>query len=1115
MRGTGQRNAWTWALHLLLAALPSAGQPLPPGDLPNRLLDALEVRHIGPPGNRVVAVTGVAGDRNVYYAGAASGGVFKSTDGGAHWQPIFDEMPAASIGALAVAPSDPNVVWAGTGETFLRANVSIGNGIYRSTDGGKSWRHMGLEQTGRIGRVIVHPGDPDVVYAAALGHCYGPQEERGVYRTEDGGESWQRVLFAGEDAGASDLVMDPNNPRILFAGTWEIHLNTWSRQSGGPGSGLWTSRDGGDTWKRLAGSGLPEPPWGKIGLTMSAADSERVYALIETSSNRDFAPFDEFQGVLWRSDDGGGSWQMVSADNNLVQRPLYYSRALAAPDDAERVYFLSVRHRTSLDGGKTSFETESQPGWDHHDMWIDPQIPERMIVGHDGGVSLSTNRGRSWWKPQLPIAQMYHADVDAEIPYHVCGNRQDGAAVCGPSNSLTSGDIPVGAWHSVGGCEVGFAVPSPADPDVVWTGCYDGILERYDRRTGHARDVSVWPAAVESWPAADLEYRFQWTFPINLSPHDPETVYVGSQYVHRTTDGGQSWEIVSGDLTSDDPELQRRTGGLTLDDAGPTLAPTIFALAESPLEEGVIWAGTNDGKVQVTRDGGETWSDVTANLPDLPPRGTVSNVEPSRHRPGTVYLTVDRHQLNDPQTYVYKTADGGRTWRPLRGDLPQDVFAYAHSVREDPVREGLLYLGTENGLYVSFDDGGRWHPLGAGLPHAPVHWLAVEERFSDLVVATYGRGFWILDDLTPLRQLSAELLASEAALLEPRPAYRFRLREPAMSHPEDPAAGENPAYGAVIHLYLKSAPAGGAEEAEAVGLKIRDPQGAVVRTLGEVPQEAGLHRVTWDLRYDETDEVRLRTAPAENPHVRLGEEGWRPLEDGGRLAVLSPPGSYTVELTVGERTFTRRLEVLKDPNSAGSEDDIRAQMEVLFELRELMNESAAIINGIEWARRELEDLEARLEGRPELGEVAEPLGELQGALEELEGRFFDLRLTGAIQDTLRWKRLLYARLHHLAEVVAKSDFPPTEAQLAVHRQLREELAVHRRRYAELAGEVAAFNELLRRQGIAPVMLDAGPADLGLKPQATPGRPAGLKTQSSIHSGRPVSTNLRLPHPPRG
>ncbi len=1065
-----------------IAAAASASAQVPPD-----LFDALKYRHIGPMGNRVIAVAGVAGDANVYYAGAASGGIFKTVDGGAHWQPIFDDQPASSIGALAIAPSDPNVVWAGTGETFIRANVSIGNGIYKSTDAGKTWRHMGLEATGRIGRVIVHPKDPRVVYAAALGHCYGPQPERGVYRTRDGGETWERVLHSGPNAGASDLVMDPTNPRILFAGLWQMRLDTWSRESGGLESGLWVSRDGGDNWTRLTGNGLPEAPWGKIGLTMSAENPRRVYALIETSSNRNFASSDPFQGVLWRSDDGGESWAMVSADNDLAQRPLYYSRALAAPDDADEVHFMAVRHSRSLDGGVTSSH-DNQAGWDHHDIWIDPLDPERMIVGHDGGVSISTTRGESWFKPQLPIAQMYHAHVDDRIPYYVYGNRQDGPSTRGPSNSLTGGAIPVGAWSSVGGCEVGFAVPSPADPDVVWTGCYDGILERFDARTGHARDVSVWPMAVEGWPASELMYRFQWTFPIAISPHDPRRVYAGSQYVHLTVDEGQSWAEISPDLTSGDPVLQQRTGGLTLDDAGPSVGPSIFALVESPLEKGVIWAGTNDGRVQLTRDGGTTWRDVTANLPDLPPRGTISNVEPSRHAAGTAYLTVDRHQLGDPATYVYKTADHGASWRHIAGSIPQSAVSYAHCVREDPKRPGLLYLGVENGVYVSFSDGERWHPLQSNLPRAPVHWLTVQERFNDLVVATYGRGFWILDDLTPLQQLEPEALGDvppeagqrhEAILIAPRSAYRFHRRQPPMMQPEDPAAGTNPEYGASIHFYLPpesedDASAGEATDTEAAGpeITILDAGGDVVRTLDDVPAGAGLHRLWWDLKVDKTEEVKLRTRPLESPHVGLGDEGWRELTDGGRLAVLAPPGVYTVRLEAGGRTLTRELTVLKDPNSAGSVEDLRRQTQVVMDLRAMIDEAAKMINEIEWARKQLVDLETRLSSLPEENaEIVADLEALSADLRQLEGHFFDLRLTQAGQDSLRWKRLLYSRLLYLAWSLTGADYPPTDQQIEVYRELKAALETHRERYVELRDvEIPAFNAYLREQGVGNVIM---------------------------------------------
>ncbi len=1072
MRGPRIAGWLCAALTLSVTATSFAQETLSaPTEIPDGLFDELKYRHIGPVGNRVIAVTGEPGDPRVYYAGAASGGIFKTTDGGAHWQPVFDEEPVSSIGSLAVAPSDPNVVWAGTGETFIRANISIGNGIYRSTDRGKTWQHRGLEETGRIGRVLVHPEKPDVVYAAALGHVYGPQQERGVYRTTDGGESWKRVLFVDENTGCSDLVMDPGNPRILFAGMWQIHVNTWSRQSGGPGSGLYTSRDGGESWEKLEGGGLPDFPWGKIGLTMSAADSGRVYALIETNSNRDFESFDEFQGVLWRSDDGGESWTMASADNNLVQRPLYYSRALAAPDDADEVYFMSVRHSTSLDGGKTAFSTKSQPGWDHHDMWIDPGDAERMIVGHDGGVSISTNGGASWSRPQLPIAQMHHVNVDRRIPYFVYGNRQDGPSARGPSNTLTGGAIPIGAWHSVGGCEVGFAVPDPVEEQYVWTGCFDGILELHDLTTGRSRNVSVWPDAVESWPAGELKYRFQWSFPIAMSPHDHRRVYVGSQFVHMTADGGESWDVISPDLTTDDPELQRRTGGLTLDDAGPTIAPVVFAIAESPLEEGLIWAGTNDGLVQLTRDGGRNWTDVTANLPDLPPRGTVSNVEPSRHAAGTCYLTVDRHQLGDTDPHVYKTADYGQTWTKLSDGIPRSVFSYAHCVREDPVRPGLLYLGTENGVWVSWDDGGRWHSLQSNLPHAPVHWLAIQEDFNDLVVATYGRGFWILDDVTPLQQLTAPAAPSPedeedaaALLFAPRPAYRFRFREPPMSQPEDPAAGENPEYGASLHYRL----AADLDDEEELEVAVLDSSGVLVATLEDAPTKAGLHRLHWNLRYTRTREVKLRTKPEENPHVPIPEKGWRPLSDGGRLAVLAPPGTYTVRLTAGDDVLTRALTVEKDPATGGSEGEIRMQAEVLFELRDMLNLATDLVNEIEWLRKQLDDLDERLRDtdRPDSEEIREAAEELDDDLKELESAFFDLRLTGARQDTLRWRRLLYSKIAYLARSIGGSDFPPTSQQLELYDLLRQELEARHRRFAEIRdGDVAAFNEMLRGKGV--------------------------------------------------
>jgi photosystem II stability/assembly factor-like uncharacterized protein len=1074
------------------------------GVITEDFFDELEYRHIGPLGNRVISVIGEPGDPNVYYIGAASGGIFKSTDGGVVWTPVFDDQPVSSIGSLALAPSDPNVLWAGTGETFIRANISVGDGIYRSTDRGGNWEHRGLDSTGRIGRVRIHPRDPDLVYACALGHTYGAQPERGVYRTRDGGETWEQVLFIDENTGCSDLVMDPNNPRILFAGMWEIYVDTFSRKSGGPGSGLWLSRDGGDTWTELEEDGLPDKPWGKIGLDISAANSDRIFALIETSSNNEFAPSDPFQGVLWRSDDGGDSWDMVNPSNDLTARPLYYTRLLASPGDADEVYFMALRQSVSLDGGRTHARMERQPGGDHHDMWIDPLDPERMIVGHDQGISISSNRGKSWYRPQLPIAQMYHANVDKRIPYYVYGNRQDGPSSHGPSNSLTGGSIPVGEWRSVGGCETGFAVPDTVDHRTVWTGCYDGILDRHDLVTGHTRNVSVWPLAVESWPGEELEFRWQWTFPIEISPHDHDRVYVGSQYVHMTTNGGQSWEVISPDLTTDDPELQRRTGGLTLDDAGPTMAPTVFAIAESPIEAGVIWVGMNDGLVQITRDGGGTWTDVTANLPGLPPLGTISNIAPSRHAAGTAYLSADLHQVNDRDPYLYKTTDYGQTWRRIDGGIPRGALSYTHVIQEDPVQAGLLYAGTENGLWVSFDDGGSWHSLQSNLPHAPVHWLVVQDHFNDLVVATYGRGFWILDDITPLQQLALRWQAGEvnvstagngtsrggtasdgvsnagsanggALLFVPRPAYRFRFKESPMSQPGDPAAGENPEYGATIHYYLPE----DLDEDTDLELAVLDADGEQVVELEDLDDEAGLHRVHWDLRGERTTEAKLRTKVEENPHVPIPDRGWRSAPDSPRMSIVMPPGRYTVRLTVGEAELTRELTVLKDPNSTGSEADILAQMPVLESLYYAQDRGAKLINEIEWIRVQLDGLRDRLDDADweDRESILDPAGEIEDQLKEIENEFFDLRHTGTGQDGLRWKRLLNARIGYLARAINGSDDPPTDQQVALAEVLVAQVAELEGRFRALvADELAAFNSMLRERGVPNVLVGGEPPE---------------------------------------
>jgi len=1068
---------WHRALALCLAVSLSAAVSQASGVMEGvkaELFKQLKYRHIGPVGNRVSAVVGVPGNPNICYAGAASGGIFKSVDGGINWKPIFDKQDVQSIGALAIAPGDPNVIWAGTGEAFIRSNVSQGNGIYKSTDGGKTWKRMGLEQSGRIARIVIDSRNPDVVFAAVMGHCYGPQKQRGVYRTTDGGETWEQVLFVDENTGCSDIAMDPNNQRILFAGMWPMMIKTWGKWSGGPGGGLYRSTDGGTTWKKLE-KGLPPGEIGKVAVAVAPSDSRRVYALIET----------EDEG-LWRSDDGGETWRHINRDHAILNRPLYYTRCVVAPDDADEVYFPATRFHMSLDGGE-NIRRFRPSGGDHHDMWIDPLNPDRMMVGNDQGVAISTNHGETWHGVQLPIAQMYHAYVDNRVPYFVYGNRQDGSSYRGPSNSrMGRGGIPRGLWHPVGGFESGFAVPDPVDPDIVWSGNYDGMLDVFDLRTMQSRGVTVWPESIQGWAPKDVKYRFQWTFPIAISPHDHNRVYVGSQYVHMTTDGGHSWKTISPDLSTNDKSKQERTGGITPDDASPLYCCCVFAIAESPLEEGLIWAGTNDGLLHVTRDGGKNWINVTKNLPGLPPWGTVSNIEPSRYEAGTCYVSVDFHQVNDRDPYVYKTEDYGETWKKISNGIPRSVFSYVHCVREDPVRRGLLYLGTENAVYVSFDDGENWVSLQSNLPHAPVHWLVVQEHFRDLVIGTYGRGFWILDDVTPLQQLTERVLESEVHLFEPRPAYRFRPVAGPSGAPNDPCTGKNPPYGASIHYYLKEEPK------EEVTLTVLDEAGQVVRVLEtesekdlepdfyrrepakpfKMPKAKGINRVWWDLRYAKTKMIKLRTPPLGHDHVLFGPEGWRPFPRGSRSSgPLVPPGVYTVKLKVGDREATQKLTVLKDPHSAGNEADIRAQTEVLLEIFEERNRVADMINRMEWIRKQLRDLAARLgsEGKEEA--LSATARELDRKIIDLESFFFSMELTGS-GDGLRWPDKFYVKLRFLASDIGKSDFPPTSQQLEVHRMLKKQLADYESRLEKLIGEdLAAFNAMLAEEEIPNILSD--------------------------------------------
>ncbi len=1048
----------------------------------------LRWRYIGPEGNRVSAVSGVPGDPLVVYAGSASGGIFKTADGGVTWEPIFDGQDVSSIGDIAVAPSDPSIVWAGTGEAWIRSHISIGNGIYKSGDAGRTWTKMGLEQTGRIGKIVIDPQDANIVLACALGHAYGPQQERGVFRTTDGGRTWQRTLFTDEHSGCADIEMDPRNPRKLFAGMWTLTIRTWARESGGPGSGLFLSTDGGVTWQRQTGHGLPSKTVGKTVMAISKSNPDRVYVLFETGDGVPWNGQSTESGQLWRSDDGGVEWKKISADRNWMGRAHYYSSIEVAPDNPDETYALTASYSISKDGGATLHEVQgfagppqegrgasravqglTSPGGDNHDIWIDPTNAARQIVGNDAGVSISLNRGRTWDRIRLANAQIYHVTTDNQVPYNVYGNKQDGPSYRGPSISRSGGGgrgggIPRSLWHGVLGGESGWATPDPVDPNVIWSsasgsGSVGGIVVRYEEDKQQGRNVEVWPDQANGTPA-DLKYRFNWTMPLHLSPHDRNTVYVGSQHVHRTTNGGQSWDVISPDLSLNDKTHQQFSGGLTGDNIGVEYAGVVMAIAESPRVRGVIWAGTNDGQVQLTRDGGKTWTNLTKNLPGLPPLGTISNIEPSRYDDGSAYLTVDLHQVNNRDPFVYKTSDFGRTWKPIVNGIPKSMLSYAHCVREDPVRRGLLYLGTENGAYASFDDGDNWQPLQMNLPHAPVYWLTVQEGFSDLVIATYGRGFWILDDITPLRQLGAETLNADAHLFAPRPAYRWRDVTVPYSPPADPTAGQDLTYGASINYYLK------ADAAGPVTLTIQDQGGQIVRRL-EGSTRAGLNRVYWDLRDDATPAVQLRTSPLYAPDVLLGADGTRP--GGARFSILVPPGTYTVKLSAAGRDLTAPLVVRKDPHSGASEAEIAEQTAMLRDLRGDVERAGDAVNRMETARGQLQALSRTIKDV----EIRKAVDDLERKFTDLEMSFVELRSTGRGQDGVRWGAKLYSKLNYLANGLASNDYRPTDQQVEVHRGLKEQVRRHQMSLNELVErDLVRVNDILRTNKLKPVEVPA-------------------------------------------
>ena len=1008
---------------MVLAALaPTSAQEQAPAD-PHATpaeFGNLAYRGIGPAaGGRLTRVAGVPGDPNTYYAATASGGVWKSLDGGATWKPIFDDQPVSSIGAIAVAASDPNVVYVGSGEANIRGNVAAGNGIYRSLDAGKTWSHV-WKQEGQIGTMAVDPRDANVAFAAVLGHAFGPNPERGVYRTRDGGRTWQQVLKKDERTGASDVALDPSNPSIVFAGFWQALRKPWDLVSGGPGSGLWTSRDGGDTWKQLAGKGLPAGIWGKVGVAVAPSDGRRVYALIEAD-----------EGGLFRSDDGGETWTLTTADRRLRQRAWYYTTVHVNPRDADEVWVPNVPMLKSTDGGRTFTVVKGIHHGDHHDIWFDPRNPGRMISGNDGGADVSVDGGETWNTTLMPISQFYHVNVDTAVPYRVHGAMQDLGTSSTPSNSLSRSGITRGDWYPVGGGEAGHTASAPDDPAIVYAGEYLGYISRYDHRTRQARHVGAWPENPSGHGGEHLRYRFQWTAPIATSPHDPKVVYHAGNVLFRTSDGGETWTVISPDLTTNDKSKQKWAGGpITGDNTGVETFCTIFAVAESPRQRGLIWAGSDDGLVHVTRDAGKSWTNVTRNVPGLPAFATVSLIEPSAFEAGAAYLVVDNHRQDDMKPYLWRTTDFGESWTSLAAGLPQDV--YLHAVREDPKKEGQLYLGTERGVMLSADAGRTWRALRLNLPTVAVHDLRV--KGDDLVVGTHGRSIWIFDDLTPVREWSARIASAPVHLFAPVEAIRWRYH----GGPREKNAGANPPQGAVVSIWLKDAPKGD------VTLEILDARNRLVRTLSskapdawghyedeEEPKaalkaEAGLQRAVWDLRWEGASLIR-------DARLDYGD----PTE--GPLAV---PGVYTLRLRVDGREETSKLAVAPDPRVPLTQADLEAHQEFALQVRDAISRLAEGVGRLRSVREQLEGHAKRLEPDPRAKELVGMSKALVERLTALESRMHnpEAEVSYDILAARKGGAKIYSRLSPLLMFVNEGDGAPTQGMKDVFAGQQEELA---------------------------------------------------------------------------
>lgn len=1029
------------------------------------LLGTISFRDLGPAvgGGRVTSVVGIPGQPNIYYIGGAAGGVFKTTDGGVSWKAVFEKEGNASIGAIALAPTNPNLVWVGTGESNPRNDVVTGRGVYFSPDGGSSWRFMGLENVGQVSAIVINPHNPDIVYVGALGHVWGPTSERGVFRTLDGGKTWQKVLFVDDKTGASDLVMDPGNPMVLFAGLWNMQRFPWMMVNGGATSGIYRSTDGGATWKK-ATEGLPKPPIGRIGLAIAPSNPYHVYALIDAKN-----------GVLWDSDDLGDHWKMVSNNHQLNARPFYFTQLRVAPDNENRLYFLSFNLVQSDDGGKTARKIDKGVHVDHHALWIDPNDPKRMINGNDGGVYVSSDAGRSWsYLNNLPIEQFYMVATDDKAPYMLCGGLQDNNGWCGPSNTLSRGGNDGSEWWTAVGGDGEYVVPAGNHSNAIYAESQNGYVIRLDSQNGLRRFIRPYLPNVEMMTPAELKYRFNWTSPIAVGPHDPNTVYLGGNVLFRSTDGGANWKPISPDLTRNDKSKQLSSGGpVELDLSGAETFDTILSVSVSPTDPNTVAVGTDDGLVQITHDGGQNWTNITPKK--VPEWGRVQQVEVSPYSPDTLYVAMDLHEMDNNTPYVFRSHDGGKSWTAITSGLrPNEP---ARVVREDPNQRGFLVLGTDTGLYYSSDDGDHWRPLKGNFPTTPIYDIKFHKANRDLIVATHGRGLFVLDNVTPLEEMTAQTMNTDLQLFSIQPAARWYLWNKRGFSNLTSFAAPNPPNGAMVDYFLKSEievpPEMKKRQQTPVKITVTDQAGGSIRTFYGT-SKYGINRAVWDLRYDGPTKLNFMPQPEEEPSEFGGPPQGPPVV----------PGLYKVAVTVSGRTQSQTVKVDADPRFPADLRAFQTQTQAALEVREQLSALNDALNRLEGMRAQLTVMQKFMASGAEsaipatYAPLVQQATALEKKLKDFEQQAYNTEVQPESMDSIRYLQKLHDRVQSLLEqIMSGYDQAPSPLLREEMSELRQKTQAYIQSFNELLRtDIAAFNKQALDQG-ASTLFTGRPIEL--------------------------------------